>query len=229
VTNTLIEILGDTTEKLERTQRVNGVVTAVVANTKDPEKLGRIKIKFLGQPEKNESQWVRVASLWAGNDRGVFFLPEVGDEVLVAFIHGDINYPVVIGSLWSKTDNPPEKNPDGKNNIKILKTRAGHQVTFNDDTRTKKAKIEIKSGAGNIITLDDAAGKEKIEIKDKGGGKITMDAMKKAITIESAMKLDIKAKMITIQAQSTLTLKSAILKSQSSGIAEIKGAMVKIN
>jgi uncharacterized protein involved in type VI secretion and phage assembly len=211
------------------TQLVNGVLTATVTNSKDPEKLGRIKVKFLGQGTDNETDWIRVAAFSAGSKKGAFFLPEVGEEVLVAFIQGSIDRPIVIGVLWDKTDKPPEENADGKNNIKMFKSRAGHQVTLCDDTQAKKAKIEIKSSAGQIITLDDAAGSEKIEIKDKGGGKITMDAVQKAITIESGMKLDIKAKMITIEGQTSLTLKTAMLKAEASGIAEIKGSMVKIN
>ena len=211
-------------------QLVNGVLTATVTNTKDPEKLGRIKVQFLGQGSDNETDWIRVAAFAAGSTKGAFFLPEVGEEVLVAFIQGSIDRPVVIGVLWENTDKPPEENADGKNNVKILKTRAGHQITFDDDTQTKKAKIEIKSSAGHIITLDDASGQEKIEIKDKSGSnKMTIDSVQNAITIESAMKLDIKAKMITIDGQTSLTLKTAMLKAEASGIAEIKGSMVKIN
>jgi uncharacterized protein involved in type VI secretion and phage assembly len=229
MSTSIIEQLDDSSERLTQSERIYGVVNALVSNLKDPEKLGRIKVKFLGQAEENESDWIPVSSFMTGKNRGAFFLPEVNDEVLVTFIHGNVDYPVVIGSLWGSVDKPPEKNADGKNKIKMIKTKGGHTITFNDDTQTKKAKIEIKSSAGNTITLDDAAGKEKIEIKDKGGGKITMDATKKAITIESGMKLDIKAKMIKIEAQSTLEFKAAILKAQASGIAEIKGAMVKIN
>lgn len=230
MTTSLIDTLGAANANITQSAGINGVITAVVTNTKDPEKEGRIKVKFLGQGIANETTWIRVASFIAGKDRGGFFLPEVGDEVLVAFIRGNIDLPVVIGSLWSSADKPPEQNADGKNNVKVIKTRAGHQVTFNDDTQTKKANIEIKSSGGHTITLDDAAGKEKIEIKDKSGGnKIIIDATKKAITIQSAMKLDIKAKMITIEAQAALTLKGKIIKAQAAGIAEIKGAMVKIN
>jgi phage baseplate assembly protein V len=211
-------------------QLVNGVLTATVTNTKDPEKLGRIKVQFLGQGTDNETDWIRVAAFAAGSSKGAFFLPEVGEEVLVAFIQGSVDRPVVIGALWEKTDKPPEDNADGKNNIKMLKTRAGHTVTFDDDTQTKKAKIEIKSSAGHIITLDDAAGKEKIEIKDKSGQcKIIMDAVKKSITIQSAMRLDIKADMIIIDAKSFLTLKGGLLKAEAKGTTEIKGKLVQIN
>jgi uncharacterized protein involved in type VI secretion and phage assembly len=209
-------------------QRINGVLTAVVTNTKDPERIGRIKVKFLGQGTDNETDWIRVAAFTAGSKKGAFFLPEVGEEVLVAFIQGSVDRPVVIGALWSKTDKPPENNADGRNNIKMFKSRAGHQVTFKDDSRGKK--VEIRSSAGHIITLDDTVGKEKIEIKDKtGSNKMTIDSVKKNITIESAMTLDIKANMVTIQGQAKLILKSAMLKAEASGIAEIKGSMVKIN
>jgi len=229
MSDTIIDELGDDTQQLENSDIVPGVVPAIVSNLKDPEQLGRVKVTFPWLAQESESDWVRVLSFYAGSDRGVCFPPEVGDEVLVVFQKGNIDAPYVIGSLWSSKNKPPEKNADGKNKIKIIKTKAGHTITFNDDTETKKAKIEIKSGAGNTITLDDASGQEKIEIKDKGGGKITMDATKKAITIESGMKLDIKANMVTIEAKSTLTLKAAMFKAQASGIAEIKGAMVKIN
>ncbi len=219
------------------TQIVNGVLTAKVTNTQDTEKLGRIKVQFLGQGTDNESDWIRVAAFYGGSSRGAFFLPEVGDEVLVSFIQGSVDRPVVIGVLWDKTDKPPEENADGKNNIKMFKSRAGHEVTFSDDTEGQAAKIEIKSSAGHIITLDDASGSEKIEIKDKtGSNKMLIDSAQNAITIESGMKLDIKTTTltikgtnVTIEAEASLTLKGAMLKGEASGIAEIKGSMVKIN
>ncbi|UCH97385.1 MAG: phage baseplate assembly protein V [Candidatus Aminicenantes bacterium] len=229
MSETIIDELGKDYLQLENSEIMSGVVPAIVSNLKDPEQLGRIKVNFPWLTEESETDWIRVLSFYAGSDRGVCFPPEVGDEVLVVFQKGNINAPYVIGSLWSSKNKPPEKNADGKNNIKIIKTKAGHTITFNDDTQTKKAKIEIKSGAGNIITLDDAAGKEKIEIKDKGGSIITLDAVKKAITIESGMKLDIKAQTINIEAKTALNLKGAMLKVEASGIAEIKGSMVKIN
>jgi uncharacterized protein involved in type VI secretion and phage assembly len=229
MSDTISEALGSSNNLLNEAEIMHGVVPGIVSNLKDPEQLGRIKVTFPWLAQESETDWLRVMSLYATGGKGIYFPPEVGDEVLVIFQKGNVNAPYVIGSLWSSKAKPPEKNADGKNNVKIIKTRAGHTITFNDDTRAKKAKIEIKSSAGNTITLDDAAGKEKVEIKDKGGGKITMDATKKAITIESAMKLDIKAKMIKIEAQTSLEFKTAILKAQASGIAEIKGAMVKIN
>lgn len=234
----LLDLLEDPREKAKQAKRINGVVPAVVSNLKDPESLGRIKVNFPWLSETSETGWARVASFIAGGDRGAFFLPEVGDEVLVAFHQGDIDDPYIIGALWSEKDMPPEKNSDGKNNVKLYKSRSGHTITFSDDSEGKKEKIEIKSNAGHTVTLDDASGSEKIEIKDKTGrNKITIDSASKAISIESSMELNLKATNIGIKASGNLKLeatgnlelKGAIIKAQASGIAEIKGAMVKIN
>ncbi len=133
---------------IEDAGTVNGVITAEVISTKDPAKLGRVKLKSPGLGKKGISDWVRVASFWAGKNRGAFFPLEAGDEVLVTFIQGDINQPVVIGSLWNPNDKPPERNADGQNNVKLLKSRAGHTITIDDNTKHKKAKVEIKTAAG---------------------------------------------------------------------------------
>lgn len=227
---TISEALGNDSQDLENSETMNGVVPGIVTNLKDPESLGRIKVNFPWLSKESETDWIRVAAFYASNEMGVFFPPEVGDEVLVVFQKGNISAPYVIGSLWSSKAKPPEKNADGKNNIKIIKTRAGHQITFNDDTQGQKAQIEIKSSSGNIITLDDAAGKEKIEISDKSGeNKIIFDATKKSVTLESGMQLNIKAKTINIEAQTALNLKGPTVKVEASGIAEVKGSMVKIN
>ena len=228
MSGTISEALGYDDQQLENSETIYGVVPAVVSNLKDPEKLGRVKVTFPWLAKESETDWVRVLSFYAGAGRGAFFLPEVGDEVLVAFQKGNINAPYVIGSLWSSKSKPPEKNDDGKNNVKVFQSREGHKITFTDDSRSKK--LEIESSGGSTITLNDASGKEKIEIKDKSGqNKIILDATKKSVSIESGMKLDIKAKTITIEAQTALTLKTAMLKAEASGIAAIKGSMVKIN
>ena len=103
----------------------------------------------------------------AGNDRGSYFLPEVGDEVLVAFEQGDIHHPYVIGALWNGKDKPPELNRDGKNNIRKMKSRSGHELIFNDENENEQVVLHTKSG--HTVLLDDSTGAEKIEIKDKSG------------------------------------------------------------
>lgn len=206
-----------------RVRRITGVVIGIVTNNKDTEGMGRVKVKFPWRGDSDESYWARVSTLMAGKDRGAFFLPEVGDEVLVAFDHGDINHPYVIGALWNGVDTPPETNADGKNNIRKIKSRSGHEIIFDDNDEQKKEKIEIHTKAGHTIILDDSAGAEKIEIKDKtGNNSIMIDSVQNAIAISSQMKLSIKAQAIEIESGGMMSIKS-------SATLTIQGAIVKIN
>ena len=85
-----------------------GMMTGLITNNKDPEKYGRVKVKFPWLSEEDESDWLRVVVPGGGNNRGLLFLPEVNDEVLVGFEQGDINRPYVLGGLWNGQDTPPE-------------------------------------------------------------------------------------------------------------------------
>jgi uncharacterized protein involved in type VI secretion and phage assembly len=204
-------------------KKESGVVIGIVTNNTDPDKLGRVKVKFPWRESKDESNWARVATLMAGNDRGSFFLPEVGDEVLVAFEHGDMSHPYVVGSLWNGVDKPPENNTNGKNNIRKIKSRSGHEIILSDDSDGKQEKIEIRTKAGHKILLDDSSGQEKIEIVDKtGNNSIKMDSTQNSISLESAAQLKIKSPIVEIQADNAMTIKA-------SATLTIQGAMVKIN
>ncbi len=206
-------------------QRIYGVVIGIVTSNEDKEGLGRVKVNFPWRgdkdEEKDESYWARVASLMAGKERGAVFYPEVNDEVLVAFEHGDVNHPYIIGALWNSEDKPPETNSDGKNNIRMIRSRSGHKIILNDEQM--KEKVEVHTNAGHKIILDDAAAQEKIQIIDKtGSNKIIFDSMMNSIEIESTMKLKIKSQMIEIEAGAMMTIKTK-------GILTIQGSLVKIN
>lgn len=210
-------------EQEEQMNKIFGVVIGIVTDNKDEEKLGRVKLSFPWREESDQSHWARVAAFMAGKNRGAFFLPEVGDEVLVAFDRGEIDHPYVICSLWNGKDTPPEKNDDGKNNIRKIRSRSGHEIIFNDDNEKKKEKVRIKTNGGHEVVLDDSAGKEKIEIVDKtGNNKMTIDSVKNSIEIECAMELKIKANKVEIEGTGSLTLKS-------SGVLTVQGLPVKIN
>lgn len=203
--------------------RIAGVVVGIVTNNQDPDGNGRVKVNFPWRGEEGESYWARVASLMAGNERGIVFYPEVDDEVLVTFEQGDINHPYIIGALWNGTDRPPETNSDGNNNIRKIKSRSGHEIIFNDDSQGGQEKIEIHTNSGHQIVLDDSTGQENIEIVDKtGNNKIIIDSVQNSINMESAMLLTIKAKFVEIEGTSSLTLKS-------SAVLTIQGMPVKIN
>jgi uncharacterized protein involved in type VI secretion and phage assembly len=201
----------------------HSVVVGIVTNNQDPEEQGRVKVRFPWLADQVESQWARVASPMAGNERGMFFLPEVNDEVVVAFEQGDMNHPYVLGALWNGVDKPPETNSDGKNNIRKITSRSGHEIIFGDDSTTRKEKVEIHTKAGHRILLDDSAGQEKIEIKDRTGNNvIKMDSVQNSIDISSAMRLKIKAQTVEIEAGAMMTVKSG-------ATLTIQGALVKIN
>ena len=107
------------------TDKIYGVVVGIVRDIGDPKNLGRVRVDFpwlaaasdsVTDPDGKKglaySYWARIATLMAGKNRGTYFIPEVGDEVLVAFEHGDINRPMVLGSLWNRDD--PPAGEDGR-------------------------------------------------------------------------------------------------------------------
>lgn len=209
---------------LEESQgHIKGVAIGIVTDNKDPEGMGRAKVKFPWVESEGDSHWARISTLMAGKDRGAVFLPEIEDEVLVAFDKGDIRHPYILGALWNGQDNPPETNSDGKNNIRKIKSRSGHEIIFNDDDSGKKEKIEIHTKGKHQIILDDSAGSEKILIQDKtGSNKITIDSNLKSISIESDLQMKIKSTKISIEASAAMTIKAG-------GTLTIQGALVKIN
>ncbi|WP_296824757.1 phage baseplate assembly protein V [Sulfurovum sp.] len=194
----------------ENTRNLNGISSAIVTNNKDPDGLGRIKIRYVWDQDNYETTWARVMSFMAGDHRGGFFLPEVGDEVLVGFIEGIFEFPVILGAVWNGKDIPPAKNENGKNDIKKIRTRSGHEIIFDD--HESNAKLEIKSKSGHKISLNDAAGGEKMSIEDKNGNRIEIDAVSNTITLKSSIKLSLEANMIDIKADGILTLQGGLVK-----------------
>lgn len=182
--------------------RITGVVTGVVTNVKDPEKLHRVKLKFPWLSEQDESGWARVAAPMAGAKRGFFALPEVDDEVLVAFEHGDPRFPYVIGSLWNSKATPPAEGTD-KNDRRSLTSRSGHVVRLDDTQGEEKIEILDKTGKNSIViaTKDNAitiTADSDVTIEAKSGklvlkGNEVQIASKGALKIESGAGLDVKA------------------------------------
>jgi phage protein D len=178
------------------------IVVGIVTDNVDPENLGRVKVKYPWLTEEHTSYWARQASPMAGPGRGFYFLPEVNDEVLVAFEHGDIRRPYIIGNLWNGKDNPIEGNSTavggGKVNRRTIKTRIGHTVLLDDSDgfgeirlttasghyitlNDKDKNITAKTKLGHEIVLDDEG--QKIEIVDMlGANSITISSMDQSIT-----------------------------------------------
>lgn len=159
---------------------IAGVVLGTVTDTRDKEKLNRVAVKLPWLTE-GEVIWARVATPMAGNDRGLYMFPEVDDEVLVTFERGDVRFPIVVGALWNGKDKSPVQNADGKNNLRVFKSRSGHRLIFNDDP-----------------------GKETFEIVDASGkNSIVIDTAKKTIAITSDQDIQLAAPngTVTISAQ----------------------------
>ncbi|HEY0078519.1 MAG TPA: phage baseplate assembly protein V [Pyrinomonadaceae bacterium] len=131
--------------------KIYGVVTGLVVNVDDPLKTGRVQLRFPWLGEQVESQWARVATMMAGKDRGSWFMPEVDDEVLVAFEHGNVEHPFVLGFLWNGKDKPPRDDTK----IRVLKSLNGHEIEITDPPVTggDKGHIRIKDAHGNVIEL----------------------------------------------------------------------------
>jgi uncharacterized protein involved in type VI secretion and phage assembly len=146
---------------------VNGVEIGIVANTNDPAGEGRLQLHFPTVSPTVLSAWAPVATFLAGPDRGAFFMPEVGDQVLVAFLRGSFEHPYVVGFLWDGGSRPPES--DIKN--RVILTPGNHTLRFEDGNNKK---IVIKSSSGHEITLDDSAGSPSITIKTAGSQQIVL-------------------------------------------------------
>ncbi|HEV8320868.1 MAG TPA: phage baseplate assembly protein V [Myxococcota bacterium] len=137
--------------------RLYGVYPGIVTNNKDPENRARVKVKFPWLSEAEESWWARVATFYAGRGRGSYLMPEVDDEVLVCFEHGDFHFPYVVGALWNGVDKVPGPgNPDGQNNVKHFQSRCGHKLVFDDTAGAEKISL-IDSSGNNSVVIDVAA------------------------------------------------------------------------
>jgi phage protein D/phage baseplate assembly protein gpV len=180
-----------------------GLVIAIVTDNQDPMGWGRVKVKYPWLSTDHASDWARVVSVGGGAERGIMFLPEIDDEVLVGFEHGDVHHPYVLGGLWNGKDQPPKKNQQvvvgGKVNQRILKSRAGHMIVFDDS-----------EGAGSVT------------IEDKNGNVMKLDSVSNALSIKAKGALSIKS-------DTTLTIEAVTISLKGSGMVKVEGGVIKLN
>ena len=156
----------------------NGVLVGKVMNNLDPENLGRVQLAIPSLSDLNLSNWARVCAPMAGTTAGAYFLPDIGDEVLVTFEHGNIDKPIVLGGLWNGKSRPPALNL-GLNEKKVIRMKSGLQITFDDTPAAGGLKIE--DGKGSSITLDQVTGNVTIQalnnviIKSGPAGKVQLN------------------------------------------------------
>ncbi len=169
-----------------------GLHTATVADDVDPEGAGRVQVTIPppNPPGRAHTLWARVATLMAGADRGTWFVPAVGDEVLVAFEQGDPDRAVVIGSLWSPQAPPPVASDQGSD-VRLIKSRAGTEIEFDDSPQPR---LTLRTPAGNRVELDEQAG--RIIIDDGAGNEVVLEPT--GITIQAATKIRIEGSIVEI-------------------------------
>ena len=237
-------------------QLVHGAVPAVVTQVKDdPDSLSRVKVKFPWLDESFSSDWARVVFPGAGKDRGVAFMPEVGDEVLVCFEQGDFRRPYVLGGLFNGVDTPKDAaslvdEASGTIGVRAFTTRVGHSLKFTDADSGKGVKLstggdKVESleldAAGHTITISSSG---DITIKSGDAGKISIKAGA-SMTLEAGNSLELKAPTVKINGDGQVEVKSsgqltlqgaqATLKGdglagvEAGGILTIQGSLVKIN
>ncbi len=205
------------TEPPGASERLFGVAIGIVTNNKDPDGIGRVKVALPWMSEEVESDWARVVAPMAGSGRGVYFLPEVNDEVLVAFEHGNPDMPYVLGGLWNGQDKPPASNSNGENNVRTIKSRSGSEIRLTDTEGDAKIEIIDSSGHNTIVirTQDNS-------ITITSDGDVTISADKGKLKL-SAQSVEISATTtVKAEANEGMDLKA-------SGQLTIKGSAVNIN
>lgn len=173
-----------------------GCHVAVVTDLADPDGQGRVKITLPWSPDGGGDRydaWARVATLFAGNNRGSWFMPDVDDEVLVIFEGGDVRWPCVIGGLWNGRDAPPT-DADVRNVKKIIRSRNGVQITIEDQDGQEKLKLETPGGCS--VTLKDGPG--TIEVQDSNGNSVKLEPA--GITVNASARVVINASQVEVSA-----------------------------
>lgn len=206
-------------QNANREQRIYGVAVAQVINNVDALAQGRVQVSLPWLP--GVDPWARVAVPLAGSRRGTYFIPQIGDEVLVAFNHGDISEPYIVGSLWNTQDRPPVLAPTDAVTKFVIRTPVGHEIEIDDLLQS----ITIKTSTQQEIKLDPTA----IAVSTTGGtASIKLD-ISGAVTIQAAQSIELKAPQITIQGGTVEVSSAAATNVKSSGITSVEGSLVRIN
>lgn len=207
------------------------LIFGTVVDTKDPDGLGRVQVKLAGFEKDVTLPWLRQLQVYASNSFGVVLLPEKDDEV--AILRGADNHPdgmLIIGSMYNGKNKPKVPDADGKNNVKELRTRAGHAITVSDESG--KEAITITSGDSKLsLAMDQKAGSVTItgdkEINLTSNSKVTVTAKEVAITGDSAVTITGKSK-VSIEGKSAVEVKSSTSVKIQGGQVQITGTMVEI-
>lgn len=214
---TFIDEISTNTQTTET--RISGVAVAQVISNLDSTGAGRVQLKLPWLP--GFEPWARVAVLLAGDNRGTYFIPQEGDEVLVAFEQGDVRQPFVIGCLWNASDKPPAASPQDPVAKRIIRTPQGHVLEFDDTlqsiTITNLSKQTIKMDA-STIKLSTAGDTASITLETSG-----------AVSVKGSVSIELKAPTITLDGTNVTVKGSARASLEGGATCNIQGGLVKIN
>ncbi len=180
---------------------------AEVKSVNDPTQQGRVEVRLLnwdGVDGQDGPVWARVVVPFAGAGRGAFFIPDVGDEVVVTFLMGDPRYPCVLGGVWHGADAPPETLSGGSVDRWTITGKHGSRIAI-EETSKSTAKVALTTPGGHALTLDDGA--KRITISDGTGNNIKIDSG--GITITSTATVKVQAALVKVSA-STVTVNAAM-------------------
>lgn len=163
-------------------KRFYGVAEGLVTSNDDPEHEGRVKVTFPWFDGSMESEWCRVRQLYAGNDYGTFFVPEVGDEVLVAFIHGDMRLPVILGGLYNGEDKPPSFRQGTSKDQKLIRTRGRHEILLDDSKGEERVRVQTQGG--HVLDLNDK--EQSVTVTTSGGHSLVLDDRGMKVSVETS-------------------------------------------
>jgi uncharacterized protein involved in type VI secretion and phage assembly len=220
---------------LPRTAAIDGALPmiGIVTDNHDPAGLGRVKVRFPYLSSEHTSDWARVVVPGGGAERGLQFIPEINDEVLVAFELGDINYPYIIGGLWNKLDPPPRPTDTvvkaGKVRQRLFRSRTGHTITFDDDQ--SEGGVCIADREGNSIHLKSKQKRMEITIKGDAAIKVGTEG-RHPLSIESSGDLTLKAGgNLALDATGSVSIKGkqGVAVDGRPGNVDIKGIFIDLN
>ena len=170
-----------------------GIYSGSVLDNRDPENLARVLVRVPALKDANKGVWARLATMMAGRDSGTLFIPAVGDEVLVAFVQGDLRAPCVIGGLWSTTTPPPPVS-DPPTSVMLIRSRNGTTLRIVDEQDNNG--LSVETPGGQRMTLQDDP--DTVRIEDAHGNSVTLSTS--GVKVLAASKVEVSAGMLEVNA-----------------------------
>jgi uncharacterized protein involved in type VI secretion and phage assembly len=197
--------------------KADPIAIGVVKDLEDPKKLGRVRVALPHLGNK-QSPWARLATLMAGPGCGSLYRPSEGDEVLVAFLHGDPSQPYIVGALWNEDDTPPENGGTKENHVRTITSRSGQVFRFVDKPGSER--IELHDKQNKLRCLIDVA-----------NGLVAVEADQGNIRVKAGTgNVDVEAGgSVTVKAKGSMTLEAASITINATGTLTLKGKQVAIN